>query len=249
MQLFNNLGIDWHLLIAQIINFLLLLFILNKYLYKPVIRRIEKDEEKIKDVEKEKEKLEAEKEKLQKQNAEVLINAKLQSQDIINEATRIAAEIRKKAELKGEEEIKKVISQFSSQIENQIKTKNILENKRKHDQYLIAISNTLNETFDDERKIDIQSMFFANLLDAVKNTEFNLSQNSFPLKLEFFKELDDKQQKELQKILSQKLQLEKITIDYVRNDRLFYGVRLEAAGLLFTYDLKEELQKTLEHSE
>lgn len=38
MELLTNLGIDWRLLIAQLINFTILLAVLYKFLYKPVLK-------------------------------------------------------------------------------------------------------------------------------------------------------------------------------------------------------------------
>lgn len=38
MELLQNLGIDWRLLIAQLINFVILLAVLYKFLYKPVLK-------------------------------------------------------------------------------------------------------------------------------------------------------------------------------------------------------------------
>ena len=46
-SLLTQLGIDWKLLIAQIINFLVLLAILYKFLYKPVFKILHDREEKI----------------------------------------------------------------------------------------------------------------------------------------------------------------------------------------------------------
>ena len=41
-ELISKLGIDWRLLVAQIVNFLILLGILYKFLYKPVLAMFEK---------------------------------------------------------------------------------------------------------------------------------------------------------------------------------------------------------------
>ncbi|MDO8462794.1 MAG: F0F1 ATP synthase subunit B [bacterium] len=41
-ELLTNLGIDWRLLIAQIVNFLVLFFLLRKFLYRPVLAMLEK---------------------------------------------------------------------------------------------------------------------------------------------------------------------------------------------------------------
>lgn len=42
MELLHKLGIDWKLLIAQIVNFAILLFVLYKFVYKPVLEMLEK---------------------------------------------------------------------------------------------------------------------------------------------------------------------------------------------------------------
>jgi len=46
-QLFSQLGIDWHLLLSQAINFLLLLVILRLVVYKPLLNLLHKRKEKI----------------------------------------------------------------------------------------------------------------------------------------------------------------------------------------------------------
>lgn len=47
MEALASLGIDWKLLIAQIANFLILLLILSKFLYKPLVNMLEQRKEKI----------------------------------------------------------------------------------------------------------------------------------------------------------------------------------------------------------
>ena len=47
MELLSNLGIDWRLLIAQLINFAILLAVLYRFLYKPVLKLLNERSEKI----------------------------------------------------------------------------------------------------------------------------------------------------------------------------------------------------------
>lgn len=42
MELLSKLGIDWKLLIAQAVNFFILLFVLVKFVYKPVLEMLDK---------------------------------------------------------------------------------------------------------------------------------------------------------------------------------------------------------------
>lgn len=42
MELIHKLGIDWKLLLAQVVNFFILLAVLYKFVYKPVLEMLEK---------------------------------------------------------------------------------------------------------------------------------------------------------------------------------------------------------------
>lgn len=49
MELLSNLGIDWRLLIAQLVNFVILLAVLYRFLYKPVLKLLHERSAKIED--------------------------------------------------------------------------------------------------------------------------------------------------------------------------------------------------------
>ncbi|MBU2632677.1 F0F1 ATP synthase subunit B, partial [Patescibacteria group bacterium] len=49
MEIVKQFGLDPVLLVAQIVNFLILLFILKKLLYKPVLELLKKREDTIKE--------------------------------------------------------------------------------------------------------------------------------------------------------------------------------------------------------
>ena len=46
-ELIRHFGIDWKILVAQIVNFFILLFILKKFAYGPVLRMLKKRKEEI----------------------------------------------------------------------------------------------------------------------------------------------------------------------------------------------------------
>lgn len=46
-DLLQKLGIDWRLLIAQLVNFLVLFFVLRKFLYRPILGMLEQRRERI----------------------------------------------------------------------------------------------------------------------------------------------------------------------------------------------------------
>ncbi len=116
MEFLGKLGIDIKLLIAQLINFGLLLWLLKKFLYNPIIKRIEKDEEKLKQAQLEGKKLEGEKSAFARQQKEELGKSHERVNHIIAEAEEIAEDIRKRARKEAEEEKQKTIKQIHSRL-------------------------------------------------------------------------------------------------------------------------------------
>ena len=116
MELLGSLGIDWKLLIAQIINFALLLWLLAKFLYKPIIKRIEKDEMELKQARTKKSELDREQEAFTEQKRKDMAEAKQRSREIIKEAESIAQEIKKRARQEAEQEKQAVIKQIKSRL-------------------------------------------------------------------------------------------------------------------------------------
>ncbi|PIR66916.1 MAG: ATP synthase F0 subunit B [Parcubacteria group bacterium CG10_big_fil_rev_8_21_14_0_10_36_14] len=84
-SLLDKLGVDWKLLLAQAINFLILLAILYKFLYKPVLKTLHDREEKIDNSLKQAERIEENLFKSEAEKAKIIAEAR-------NEAGRIIAE-------------------------------------------------------------------------------------------------------------------------------------------------------------
>ena len=97
----ENLGLDWKVLVAQIVNFGLLLILLKKYLYQPLVKAIDdrnkkisgalddskKIEEKLKNIEsKEVELLNLARQKAKKERDEMVEIALKEKEKIIDEA-------------------------------------------------------------------------------------------------------------------------------------------------------------------
>ncbi len=85
-DLLSSLGIDWRLFSAQLINFSILLLILYKFAYKPVLKMLDdrtgKIEKGLADAEESQKKLK----EIEQKEKEVLIEAKKQAKEIIKKA-------------------------------------------------------------------------------------------------------------------------------------------------------------------
>jgi F-type H+-transporting ATPase subunit b len=111
MGFLGSLGIDMNLLIAQLINFGLLLWLLAKFLYKPIVSRIEEDERKLERVKKKEEELEREKKAFLNAREKEIVEAKQHALEIVKEAEKVADEIKKQASKESEKKIRAMITQ------------------------------------------------------------------------------------------------------------------------------------------
>jgi F-type H+-transporting ATPase subunit b len=96
------LGVEWGLLISQIVNFLILLFLLNMFLYRPVLNMLQQRRERIAQSMKDAERVSAAASEAEQEKAKILEAARREAQEIRAQATRdtekIAQEIRSRAE-------------------------------------------------------------------------------------------------------------------------------------------------------
>lgn len=154
-ELLSKLGIDWKLLIAQIVNFLVLLFVLYKFAYGPVLAMLDKRQKKIekglKDADEAHKKL-AESEEKQK---EILRKARTEAKDIVEKA-HIQAE-KSKSEIAGEakKQSEKIIANAKDQIEQE-KNKMITEVKSEIGSLVVAAAEKIiGEKIDGKKDKDL----------------------------------------------------------------------------------------------
>lgn len=117
MELLNNLGINGKLLLAQIINFLVLLFVLYKFAYGPVLKllseRTSKIEKGLKDAEDAQKKLI---EITEKEKA-VLTKARKQAQEIVAGAEEVAVKNKEEIIVAAKEQSEKILADSAKKIE------------------------------------------------------------------------------------------------------------------------------------
>ncbi|RME59274.1 ATP synthase F0 subunit B [Candidatus Parcubacteria bacterium] len=99
-ELLTKLGIDWKLLLAQIVNFLVLLLVLKKFVYQPIIHVLHERKRKIQEgIEK------------AARAEERLKEAGEYAKEKLNEAEQHAVHIIRDAEKRGKEKEQKIIQQ------------------------------------------------------------------------------------------------------------------------------------------
>lgn len=148
MELFSKLGINPILLITQIVNFLILLFLLKKFLYKPILGILEKRRNYIKESMKKADEAVKEKKEMEKEREKKLRELRTKSEEIINQA-KLAGEVRRKEIIeKAEKEAQEILSKAKKEIASE--KEKIMEEVRLKttDLALLAVSRVLKKGID-----------------------------------------------------------------------------------------------------
>ncbi|MDA2935792.1 F0F1 ATP synthase subunit B [Patescibacteria group bacterium AH-259-L05] len=116
-ELIHQLGVEWKLLIAQIINFVILLFVLKKFLYAPLVKFMNMRKEKIVSGLEKAEQAEQAFEKLQEQKEQELAKIHKQAQSIIAKAKETGDQKQQEIIAATEKRAQKIIDDAKSQIQ------------------------------------------------------------------------------------------------------------------------------------
>src|ERR1700751_4763240 len=98
MEIFKTFGLDPYLVTAQIINFLIIFYVLKRYLYPPLFKVFKKREELVKESISKAEENEKILEKTKDLEKETIKKAKVTADEIIKESHEQATNILKKSE-------------------------------------------------------------------------------------------------------------------------------------------------------
>jgi F-type H+-transporting ATPase subunit b len=112
-----RLGVDWKLLVAQLFNFGVVIFVMWRWVYRPLQKvmdertaKIEKGLEDAKNAAQARESATTEKE-------QVIADARLQAKEIIDEAERLSRESRDEQVTKTREEVEAIVKKGKSQLQ------------------------------------------------------------------------------------------------------------------------------------
>lgn len=112
-----EISIDWTTLLIQLLNFLLLVFILTKLLYKPIFNVLEKRQQYIKESLLSADKDREDARKLLEEYKAQLAEAKKEAYKITQEAQKNGEEIKKAIEAAAQEKAKTIVENAKKEIE------------------------------------------------------------------------------------------------------------------------------------
>ncbi len=238
------MSIDWITVIIQALNFLILVWILKKFLYQPILNamdaRQKKVFEKLHKAEERERAAEAEKYSLEEEKSRV----KSEEAGIYHEARKEAAEKKSEMIKKAQQEMRDKRVQFESQLE---KEKEALYNAVRG-----LVGKTLVETardaFNELAAIDIEKKMFSIFLTKIKT----LNSDSFASLLYAMKKghkiivtaskmPSDSEKAELEKVLEELIG-KKPEMKYVENKDMACGVELLVDTILLRWGLDKYIE-------
>lgn len=116
MEALHNLGINPLMLVGQVVNFLILLIIFKKFLYKPILGMLERREIKVKESIEKADKIDKEYTTAEQTTKEKIANAAKESQAIVVKAKENAEETRKEILAKSHGEAEEILEKTREEI-------------------------------------------------------------------------------------------------------------------------------------
>lgn len=119
MQIFTSFGIQPVLLLAQIVNFLIILFVLRRFFYKPITKALEERRQKIAESLTNAQLIEKKLTETEENSAKILEEARNIAQSVITEAKKESQRISDQTNLDARKTIEDALLSAKSQIEKQ----------------------------------------------------------------------------------------------------------------------------------
>lgn len=121
MELLHAFGLDIRIFLAQLINFAVLVFLLHRFAYKPVLKLLEERSTKIEKGLEDAKRAAAELTEASAKREEILVQTKAESKAILDNALAAAGKIKDSIQKEAEEKAKEIIASAIAQSEEEKK--------------------------------------------------------------------------------------------------------------------------------
>lgn len=241
MQLLGKLGIDWKILLAQIINFLILLWFLGKFLYKPILKNLEERAKRAKKIKEKEKEVQREKAEAQKREEEIVRKAKEKTKQIIEEGKEISKKEKERIINRAEEEVRQILKEARARAEVEVEKIKEAEKKEVLKKTEEVVKKALSASFTKE----LHEKFLKETMEELEKLDFNkisrreviqvLVISAFPLSKEAEKTIADFLFSKLKNPAFQ----EKV------DPELIAGIKVSMDGFLVDGSLKAKIEKAV----
>lgn len=237
--------IDWFTVFAQIFNFLILVFLLKRFLYGPIISAMEKREEKIagrlREAQQKGIEADQEMEKYREKNEEL----ETQRAEMLNKAREEAEEQKKELLQNARMEVEEIRSRWEESVEQE--KESFLRNLQKHTAeqiYSVAV-----KAFSDLAELNLEQHMIKVFLHKIENIDtaeleklkvaLKESENGVTVATSF--EVPDKEQGSVIQAI-RNLAGTGYKVRFVKSEDIICGIELRLKGYLMGWSLKEYIQ-------
>jgi len=240
--------IDWYTIIFQIINFLILVFLLRKFLYGPIVNMMEEREKKIIEREEEAEALKKVAEKKAETYSRKNEELEQQKEEIMDQARSAAEE--EKSELLNEarSEVDQTRRRWEEALERE-KEAFIVELRRRISLQACSLARHCLEDLADTRLEELTwKQFMAKVDDLAeedrRELEKGLKDDHYKLNLRSAFDADDSKIKKLKKRLEEIYpdSADELELKYKKDSGLICGLELEAGGYRVSWNIDSYLE-------
>lgn len=151
MEFIDTLGLDWRLLLAQIVNFFILLWILKRFAYGPVIAALEKRRDRIAQAEKNAQRIEENRKKSEEDREQVLKQARTEAQRIVTQSEAQGKKLQEQLTASAKKDVERIVSDAHAEIA-QAKEKMLIDARREVAGMVLAASAKVLEREIDEKE-------------------------------------------------------------------------------------------------
>lgn len=119
MELISKLGIDLKLLIAQAINFIILMLILTKLVYKPILNLLDKRKKIIEKTVEDQKNMEERLVKIEQERGKIMSDATREAIAVVEQAKKEAAEEKQKVITNAKKEISSLAERYRASLQDE----------------------------------------------------------------------------------------------------------------------------------
>jgi len=244
MEFLGKIGVDFKLLIAQIINFLVLLWLLKILLYKPILKRLEERAKKAREIEEKEREIQKRKAELQKRIEEMIEKTKEKTKEILQETKEVSAQERAKILERTEKEVREILGKAKERAEIEIAKMKEREKEEINKKTKEVIKEVLSQSFTKQ----LHQKYLREVIEGLKHLSFKKLREKEDISLveiTFAFPPSEKIEKEIRDFLSSKLKnpVFKTKVD----PDLIAGMKISIEQGLFLIDgsLKGRIEKNL----
>jgi F-type H+-transporting ATPase subunit b len=238
--------IDWFTIIAQIFNFIVLVLLLRKFLYRPILKVMQEREDLIRN------QLAEAEEKQQKAQEQISLyqkknqNWEQEHQELLQEAKHEIENTHKKMMVKVRQEIEEHQTQWQQAIDREKKEFLDSLSKKISQQTFIAVRRVLNELADVELEAHISKVF----IDRLRNMEQNqleeyraaVEKSDEAVLVRSAFNLPQPTREEIEAVAGKQF-LNSKAVNFEVDPDLVCGIELRAAGYKLVWSLSEYLEQ------